>query len=202
MIHLFCKISDYLIRLILPCHFDKFKQQNLWSLGQMKSTLLLIFFALIITGCSRKTDKEYMDTAERSVQNKNYIEALKSYQEVIKEYPKSKDAPEAMVKMASLYMNHADSTLNQEQSYIRAAELFREVYDKYPNTEQAPAALFMSGFVLSNNLYKYSEATKTYQLFLEKFPNHKLAKSAREELNTMGMSPEDILKKNNKAKSI
>ena len=168
----------------------------------MKSTLILIFFALIISGCSRKTDKVYMDAAEKSTQSKNYSEALKSYQELLKEYPDSKNAPEAMVKMASLYMNHADTSLDQMQSYERAAELFRQVYNKYPKSEQAPQALFMSGFVLSNNLAQYGAATKTYKLFLEKFPNHQLAKSAKEELNNMGMSPDDIIKKNRKSKSI
>ena len=168
----------------------------------MKSVLLLVLFALILTGCSKKSDKEYMDAAEKSAQNKNYSEALKLYQELLKEYPDSKNAPEALVKMASLYMIDADSTLNQEQSYAKAAELFKEVFDKYPKSEQAPKALFMSAFVLSNDLNKYDEATKIYKLFLEKFPNHQLAKSAKEELNTMGMSPDDILKKNKNAKSI
>ncbi|MGA8263336.1 MAG: tetratricopeptide repeat protein [Ignavibacteriaceae bacterium] len=168
----------------------------------MKSTLLLILFALILTGCSKKTEKEYMDAAEKSTQNKNYSEAVKSYQEFLKEYPESKDAPEAIVKMASLYMNHSDSTLSQEQSFAKAAELFKEVYDKYPNSKQAPQALFMSAFVLSNDLNKYDEATKIYRLFLDKFPNHQLAKSAKEELNTMGMTPDDILKKNKNAKNI
>ena len=168
----------------------------------MKSILLLIFFAIVITGCGKKSDKDYMDAAEKSTQNKNYIEAIKSYQELLNNYPESKEAPDALVKMASLYMNHSDSTLSMKESYMKAAILFRQVYNKYPNSDKAPAALFMSGFVLSNNLYKYDEATKTYQLFLEKFPNHELAKSAKEELSTIGMSPDDILKKNSKVKSM
>jgi len=168
----------------------------------MKSTLLLIFFALLLTGCGKKTEKEYMDAAQKDTQNKNYSEALKSYKEFLKDYPESKNAPEALVNMASLYMIDGDTALNKEQSFAKAAELFKEVYDKYPKSDQAPKALFMSAFVLSNNLNRYDEATKIYRLFLDKFPNHQLAKSAKEELNNMGMSPDDILKKNSKSKSI
>ena len=168
----------------------------------MKTTFLLILFAFLIVGCGKKSDKDYFDSAEKSVNQRNIQEAIKSYETLIKEYPDSKLAPEALTKMASLYMNQSDSTLNRQKSFEKAAGLFREVYDKYPNSKQAPTALFMSGFVLSNDLNRYDQATMTYRLFLKKFPNHKLANSAKEELNNMGMSPEDILKKHSKAKSI
>ena len=56
-------------------------------------------------------------------------------------------------------------------------------------------------------LYKRLDETVSLQEtskeeFLEKFPNHELAKSAKEELSTIGMSPDDILKKNSKVKSM
>jgi hypothetical protein len=54
----------------------------------------------------------------------------------------------------------------------------------------------MSGFVLANELNDYEQATETYNLFLDKFPNHDLATSAKEEVENMGLSPEEILKKN------
>ncbi len=167
----------------------------------MKSTLSFIFFALILTGCGKKSDRDYIDAAEKSVQVKNFQLAVKSYESLINEYPDSKLAPDALVKLAALYQNRADSSLTDEQSFTKAADLFREVYDKYPNSEKAPTALFMAGFVLANNLNKFDEAKKTYQLFLEKYPDNQLAKSAKEELNNMGLTPEEILKKN-KAKSI
>ncbi len=162
----------------------------------MKSTLFFILFTFILAGCSKKSDKDYMDSGEKSMQAKNFQSAVKSYESLIKEYPDSKLAPDALVKLATLYQNRVDSSLTEEQSFTKAAELFREVYDKYPNSDKAPVALFMSGFVLSNNLGRFDEATKTYKLFLEKYPNNQLAKSAQEELNNMGLSPEEVLKKN------
>ena len=166
----------------------------------MKTILLLVIFAFLIAGCGKKSDKSLMDNAQKSADQKNYQEAIKNYNDLIKDYPDSKLIPDALVNLASLYMSNSDSTLTEYQSYQKAADLFRKVYDKYPNSDKAPTALFMSGFVLANNLSKYDEATKTYRLFLEKYPNHPLAKSAREELNNMGISPDDILKSNSKQK--
>jgi TolA-binding protein len=166
----------------------------------MKRILLLVIFAFLIAGCSKNSDQSLMDTAQKSANQKNYQDAIKNYNDLIKEYPDSKLIPDAMVNLASLYMSNSDSTLTEYQSYQKAADLFRQVYDKYPDSNKAPTALFMSGFVLANNLNKYDEATKTYRLFLEKFPNHQLAKSAREELNNMGISPDEILKSKSKQK--
>ena len=77
-----------------------------------------------------------------------------------------------------------------------AAKLFRQIYDDYPESEFAPMGLFMSGFVLANELNMYNEATENYKLFLEAFPDDKLAASAKEELDNMGLTPEEILQKN------
>ena len=47
----------------------------------------------------------------------------------------------------------------------------------------------------ADDLMKYDEATSSYNLFLEKYPSHPLAVSAKEELDNMGLSPEEILKR-------
>ena len=54
----------------------------------------------------------------------------------------------------------------------------------------------MAGFVQSNELHDYDGATETYNSFLKVFPDHELAASAKEELNNMGLTPEEILEKN------
>jgi len=54
----------------------------------------------------------------------------------------------------------------------------------------------MAGFILANDLNMYNEATEAYNLFMETFPKHELAASAKEELDNMGLTPEEILQKN------
>ncbi len=168
----------------------------------MKSTLLLVIFALLIAGCGKKSDKDYLDSAEKSMSANHVQEAIKSFQTLLSEYPDSKLAPDVMVRLAGIYQNRSDTAYTPKESYEKAAELYMEVFKKYPDSDKAPTSLFMSGFIEANNLYNYDQATKTYQLFLEKYPEHQLAKSAREELNTMGMAPDEILKKNNNSKKI
>jgi hypothetical protein len=59
----------------------------------------------------------------------------------------------------------------------------------------------MSGFILANDLKSYNEATASFSLFLQKFPNNELASSAREELENMGLTPEEILQKKKNIKA-
>jgi len=160
----------------------------------MKTFFILITSFLIIFGCSTKTDKEYLKTAENDVKGNNISKAIESYQTLVNEYPDSKLAPEALYEMAALYQNNMIKNLNKKESLQKSVEIYRSVYDKYPKSKKAPMALFMSGFILANELNNYDEASKTYNLFLKKFPNHELSTSAKEELKHLGLSPEEILK--------
>jgi len=81
------------------------------------------------------------------------------------------------------------------ESLQKAVGLFRSIFDKYPGDKLAPKALFMSGFIQANELKSYPEATSSFNLFLQKFPNNELATSAKEELDNMGLTPEQILQK-------
>ena len=85
--------------------------------------------------------------------------------------------------------------MSKEESIKQSAKIFVSVADKYPKSEQAPQSLFMAGFIYANELKNYDEAIKTYKLFLEKYPDNQLASSAKDELDNMGLTPEEILKK-------
>ena len=80
------------------------------------------------------------------------------------------------------------------ESLTKAASLFKEVYDKYPASNEAAKSLFFAGFIKANELREYNEATELYSLFIEKFPQHELAASAKAELDNMGIPAEDIIK--------
>ncbi|MGA9293024.1 MAG: tetratricopeptide repeat protein [Ignavibacteriaceae bacterium] len=160
----------------------------------MKTFFILITSVLIISGCSSKSDKEYLKNAEKDVKGNNISEAIESYQTLVDEYPDSKLAPDALYEMAALYQNNLIKNLSKNESLQKSVEIYRSVYDKYPESKKAPMALFMSGFILANELNNYGEASKAYNLFLKKFPNHELSTSAKEELKHLGLSPEEILK--------
>lgn len=156
------------------------------------SVLILLF---IFSGCSKKSDTDYMNMAKTGVSKNNISKAVLAYQDLINNYPKSPLAPQALFKLATLYQNKMVKNISQTESLEKAVSLFRSVFEKYPNSKLASKALFMSGFIQANELKAYNEATTTFNLFLQKFPNDELATSAKEELDNMGLTPEQILQK-------
>ncbi len=160
-----------------------------------KALSVFAIIVFLLAGCSKTSDKEYMDEAAKNAKDGKYSEALSSYQKLVMEYPGSKLAPEALVKEAALYHDNKIKNMSKEESIKQSAKIFVSVADKYPKSEQAPQSLFMAGFIYANELKNYDEAIKTYKLFLEKYPDSELASSAKDELDNMGLTPEQILKK-------
>lgn len=160
----------------------------------MKYIFSLFTISLLLAGCSGKTAGDYMKEADEQLNQNKIPEALAAYETVVTEFPESAQAPEAMYQMAAIYQNNMLENVTRVESQKKAVEIFHNVYEKYPESERAPMSLFLSGFIQANELGEYNEATATYNLFLEKYPEHELASSAKEELEYMGLSPEEILK--------
>jgi TolA-binding protein len=159
---------------------------------------VLSVFAIVIfllAGCSKTSDKGYLNKAAESVKNGDISEAVSSYEKLVNEFPDSKLAPEALVKEAALYHDNKIKDISKEESLRKSAEIFKSIAEKYPKSEQAPSSLFMAGFIYANDIKDYDNAIKTYKLFLEKYPDNQLASSAKDEIDNMGLSPEQILKK-------
>ncbi|UCH65152.1 MAG: tetratricopeptide repeat protein [Ignavibacterium sp.] len=158
---------------------------------------ILSLSALLLIGCSeKKSSEDLFNEGEKYLEESKIPEAVSSYETLINEYPNDKLAPDATARLASIYQNKQVKNIPETQSLLKSVELFRSIYDKYPESNQAPMGLFMAGFVEANELNDYDAATKTYNLFLKTFPDHELATSAKEELDNMGLTPEEILKKN------
>lgn len=167
----------------------------------MKSVLAVLCFAIIIVSCSKISDQEYFDQATKFVKEKNYKDAIKNFELILSEHSDSKLAPKSLVEIARLYESHSIPDINFTESFKLASENYFKVYEKYPDSEEAPISLFQSGFILDNELKNYDEATKRYNLFLQKYPNHKYAAIVQQSLDIMGMDPEDIINKKQSAQN-
>jgi len=163
----------------------------------MKRLLFFLLPLLIVAGCSSKKDSDYKAEGDKQKKAGNVTASVTAYESLVKEFPDSKLAPGAMAEIANFYQENKVMNVSPRESLEKSAKLFREVCDKYPKSPEAPKALFTSAFILANQLGKFTEATETYNLFLQKYPNHELAKSARLELDMMGLSPEEIIDKKN-----
>jgi len=158
---------------------------------------ILSLSVLLLTGCSNnKSAADLFNDGEKFLNESKIPEAVNSYETLISEYPDENLAPDATARLASIYQNKQVKNIPETQSLQKSAELFRSIYEKYPQSQQAPMGLFMAGFVEANELHNFNAATDTYNLFLKTYPDHELATSAKEELDNMGLTPEEILRKN------
>ncbi len=162
---------------------------------------IVLLLGIVLSGCSKKSDTEYMDMANKSLKQNNIVQAVDSYNKLIDEYPNSSKAPDAMFQLATLYQNNLVKNVSAKESLEKAVKLFHNLNERYPDSKLAPKALFMSGFILANDIHDFSRATIVFRNFLQKYPDNELTASAREELNNMGMSPAEILQKKKDSKS-
>ena len=131
----------------------------------MKYLILSFLFTgvMFINGCSSNSADDYMKTAQENVKQKNISEAINNYESVVREFPDSPQAPDALFQIATLYQNKMVKNISDVESYKKAEETFRQVYNKYPEDKKAPMALFLSGFILANDLKNLSECDQYLQ---------------------------------------
>ncbi|MFO7526110.1 MAG: tetratricopeptide repeat protein [Ignavibacteriaceae bacterium] len=162
----------------------------------MKFIPLILLIGFFMVSCSSKTDKELFAEATKYFEENKIPEAITAYEKIVEDFPKSNLAPQAITQLAGIYHGKKIQTMAETESLAKADSLFYLIYLKYPDSQEAPLGLFMAGFIQANELGDYQRATLTYNSFLEKYPEHELAVSAKEELDNMGLTPEEILRKN------
>lgn len=104
----------------------------------------------------------------------------------VNKFPNDTLSPEFMYRTAQL--------LQMQRDYSEATKLLDKLVTNYPDSKAAPYGLFLNGFIFENNEYDLAKAKTRYELFLQKYPNHKLANSVKSSLKNLGKSPEDIIK--------
>ena len=166
----------------------------------MKKYSLFLIFSLIFFSCSKTSDQDYLTQSEKLIKEDKASEAVKDLEILLSEYPDSKLAPKALVELAGIYQNQKVKGLSHKESIEKAEQYYYQVYEKYPDSEEAPLALFQAGILLDDALKNYDEATRVYNLFLEKYPNDKHAVIVKQSLDIMGIDPNDIINKNEASK--
>lgn len=160
-------------------------------------SIILLFLVMLLAGCSHnKSADELFNDGEKFTTENKYSEAVSSFETLLNDFPDDTLAPITTLRLASIYQNKLVTNITESNSLDKAVRLFYSIHERYPDSKQSPIGLFMAGFIQANELKDFDAATKTYNLFLEKYPDHELATSAREELDNMGLTPEEILKKN------
>ena len=166
----------------------------------MKLKYFPVLFALLLIGCSKKNEKFYYDLGADNNKKENYQEAVKNYDLQVKNFPESRYTPTALYNLGIIFNNQKIKLLSEQQSYDKAMGYFKQLYENYPKSKEAPQALFMMGFMYENQMQKQDDARTIYKKFLNEYPNNELAPMVKAELDNLGLSPEEIIKRNPKNK--
>lgn len=159
------------------------------------SALLVLSITLFVVGCGKNSDKDYFESAQKSMDAKEYTEALVDFQKIVNEFPKSEHYKVALLKTGELNQGYVDKNLSKEESLKKAVKVYTEFLEKYSDDPKAPQTLFMIGFIQANELMDSEAAKAAYSKFLELYPESEMAESAKAEINNLGLSPDEILQK-------
>ncbi|MCE1189171.1 MAG: tetratricopeptide repeat protein [Ignavibacteria bacterium] len=155
---------------------------------------ILVLIALVLIGCSKRSEKNYLDSASEKMRNNDISGCIVEYQKLIQDYPSSLNSLAALDSLIYIYQNGLEKSLSRQAAQQKVVECYSTISKNFPESDQGKVAMFMVGFIQANELQQYDAAKKSYQAFLDKNPNHPMAPAARTELENIGKSAEDILK--------
>lgn len=169
-----------------------------------KHLLLLVssmfMMSFIFNGCSKKSEQEYWDLGHKFEKEGKFAEAIDSFESLVSNYPSSPKASAVLFEIGKLYQSKSVKNISNTDALKKSISYYEKISDDYPNSPEAPSALFMVGFIYANDLRDFNSATQALKKFLAKYPKHEMASSAQAELDNMGLTPDEILKKNLEAK--
>ncbi len=159
------------------------------------SVKIILSFVLVfmLAGCSGKNEAGLWKEGKELIKQKKYSEAAASFKSLLDKFPDGEHAADAMFELAKLYQGKVLKNIDEKESLKEAVNYYKKIFEKYPKAKVAPSALFMAGFIEANELGDLEAAKKTYNLYLENFPDGELADDAKIELANLGKSPEEIL---------
>jgi outer membrane protein assembly factor BamD (BamD/ComL family) len=98
--------------------------------------------------------------------------------------------------LAPLYLFKAADLVHGMGREHEALELYAQFLSKYPSHPKAAVSSFLEAFIYDTDLHQRDSAKLKYKAFLEKYPEHKLAPSAKAALDQLetGMSDDELVK--------
>jgi TolA-binding protein len=164
----------------------------------MKQIIYSLIILAIIAGCKSEKKKltEQIDKNEKTMYtdttkmlNHNLaLSEIDLYKEYAEKYPED--------TMSATYLFRAADLAHGMRKNREAMDLYSLFISKYPSHQKAAASLFLIAFVYDNDMNMKDSAKVKYHQFLEKYPQHSLAPSAKAALDQieMGLSDEELVK--------
>jgi outer membrane protein assembly factor BamD (BamD/ComL family) len=157
--------------------------------------VLILFVAVSCTSQKEKllsqiseNEKKLFSDTTKLLNPKIALEEIELYKNFSNTFAKDSLAP--------LYLFKAADLVHGMGKEHEALELYDQFLSKYPNHAKAAVSTFLEAFIYDNDLHQRDSAKMKYKVFLEKYPEHKLAPSAKAALDQLetGMSDEELVK--------
>ena len=166
---------------------------------RLHKVVLFVATVILITSCGQNSEKKkaliritaneakiFGDSTAGIPDQKTGMEMIQAYADYANAWPKDTISAEFLFKGAEIAMN-----LNQSGMAI---EYYNRILLSYPDFKKRPYCMFLQAFILENQLNQYDQAKARYQEFVDKYPDHVLAKDARASIENMGKPIEELIK--------
>ncbi len=110
---------------------------------------------------------------------------IKEYQKFIEKYPEDSNSTNYLFLGAQL-----SQSINL---YGEAIRKYQSFYNKYPDDKRSAKAHIMVGMIYESKLQDTVSAKQAYELFLEKYPNHKMANDVRALIQLLQLSDKELM---------
>ncbi len=161
----------------------------------MKIRYFVLAIVVLFAGCSKESEKELFDKAQKNFKENKFAEAVKNYELLAENYPEGSLASSALYEAGRIYQGGLIKELQIQKSFEKAVDLYVQVFEKYPKSKEAAGSMFMAAYLQANELKQYDKAKINYEKFIRLFPDDEMVQAAKEELNNIGLTPEQILEK-------
>ena len=163
-------------------------------------TLLLISTVLIVAaGCGENSEKKkvldriaageakiFGDSLATIPNETTGMEMIQAYTDYANAWPKDTVSAEFLFKGAEIAMNMNRSAM--------AIDYYNRILLNYPQFGKRAYCIFLQAYVLENQMQQYEQAKARYREFLDKYPDHVLAKDAEASIRNMGKPLEELIK--------
>ncbi len=162
----------------------------------MKKIIPAVCVALTLSACAFSAKKKaeaisalelsISESAKKNVADTTKVkELLADYDYYVKHYPKDSLTPVYLMRSADF-----DRAIGLSGQAITC---YHRVYMEYPQYPKANMALFLEGFTYENDIHDLAKARESYNLYLHKYADSKMAKDVKFLLDHLGMTPDQIM---------
>ncbi len=97
--------------------------------------------------------------------------------------------------LSAVYLLKAADVSMNIMHHAQSIRLLDRIILDYPDFSKVSDCLFLKAFIYENQTKELDKAEKAYTEFLQKYPNHELAPSAKAAIDNLGIPIDDLIKK-------